>query len=166
MQHHTSEKMKKTSLILILLFLFVGTQQTSAQDQGFGLGLMVGEPTGLSAKLWTSDDNALAFGLGWSTYHPRFEDSGTRIHFHMDYLWHSFNAIKSEERFVWHYGLGGRFKSIGGDNGSFAARGVGGISWIPRRSPVDVFIELAPSFEFTPSVGFGMDAALGARYYF
>ena len=160
------KQMKPYYLILIAFFLLIGTQYSSAQDRNFGLGLMVGEPTGLSAKLWTSGDNALAFGLGWSTYHPRFDESGTRIHIHMDYLWHSFDAIRSEERFVWHYGLGGRFKNIGGDSGSFAVRGVGGISWIPRQTPIDVFLELAPSFEITPSAGFGLDAALGARYYF
>ncbi|MEX0686207.1 MAG: hypothetical protein WD267_05115 [Balneolales bacterium] len=158
--------MKKLYLVLIAVCMLLTVRQSEAQDRKFGLGVMLGEPTGLSAKLWTSSSNALAFGLGWSTYHPRYDDNGLRIHAHMDYLWHSFDSIKSEEQFVLHYGVGVRFKDRGSDNGSLALRGVGGINWLPRNMPIDVFLELAPSLELTPSTGFGLDAALGARFYF
>lgn len=158
--------MKQFYLLLITFALLLSAQQATAQSKKFGLGVMIGEPTGISAKLWTSNNNALAFGLGWSTYHPRYDDSGSRVHFHMDYLWHSFDAIRSEERFAFHYGIGGRFKDRGGDNGSIAVRGVGGLNWLPRDAPMDVFFELAPSLELTPSTGFGIDGALGARFYF
>lgn len=158
--------MKQFYLLLIAFGLLLTIQQATAQSKNFGLGVMLGEPTGISAKLWTSNNNALAFGLGWSTYHPRYDDSGSRVHFHMDYLWHSFDAIRSEEQFAFHYGIGGRFKDRGGDNGSLAVRGVGGLNWLPRDTPIDVFFELAPSLELTPSTGFGIDGALGARFYF
>lgn len=158
--------MKQCYLLLIVFALMLSAQQATAQDKKFGLGVMLGEPTGISAKLWTSNNNALAFGLGWSTYHPRYDDRGSRIHFHMDYLWHSFDAIRSEENFAFHYGIGGRFKDRGGDNGSFAVRGVGGLNWLPRDMPIDLFFELAPSLELTPSTGFGIDGAFGVRFYF
>lgn len=158
--------MKLLYLLLITFSLLLSAQQVSAQEKNFGLGVMLGEPTGISAKLWTSNNNALAFGLGWSAYHPRYDESGSRVHFHIDYLWHSFDAIRSEEKFVFHYGIGGRFKDRGGDNGSLAIRGVGGLNWLPRNAPIDVFFELAPSLELTPSTGFALDGALGARFYF
>lgn len=158
--------MKQCYLLLIVFGLLLSAQQATAQSKNFGLGVMLGEPTGISAKLWTSNDNALAFGLGWSTYHPRYDYNGSRIHFHMDYLWHSFDAIRSEEQFAFHYGIGGRFKDYGGSSGSLAIRGVGGINWLPQDTPIDVFFELAPSLEFTPSTGFAIDGALGARFYF
>ena len=158
--------MNKTYLLLIAFALLFSAQQTTAQSKKFGLGVMLGEPTGISAKLWTANSNALAFGLGWSTYHPRYDDNGSRIHFHLDYLWHSFDAIRSEENFAFHYGIGARFKDRGGDNGSLAIRGVGGLNWMPRDTPLDIFFELAPSLEITPSTGFAIDGALGARFYF
>jgi len=159
--------MNKFYLILVALcMLLLTVQESSGQDRKFGLGVMLGEPTGLSAKLWTSNNNALAFGLGWSAYHHRHDNRGTRIHVHMDYLWHSHDKIQSSEPFVIHYGVGARFKDRGGDSGSLAIRGVGGVNWLPRNTPIDVFLELAPSLELTPSTGFGLDAALGARYYF
>lgn len=39
-----------------------------AGGKSFGLGVMLGDPTGLSAKLWTSTSTALDFGVGWSGY--------------------------------------------------------------------------------------------------
>ncbi len=46
--------------------LFFTIQGAVAQDRDFGIGVIIGEPTGISAKLWTSPVNALDFGLGWS----------------------------------------------------------------------------------------------------
>jgi hypothetical protein len=31
---------------------------------------------------------------------------------------------------------------------------------------MDIFLELVPSLQLTPSSGFGLDAGIGARYYF
>jgi hypothetical protein len=58
--------MKYTYCVLIALSACLAHQETVAQDRAFGLGVMIGEPTGVSAKLWTSAANAFDFGLGWS----------------------------------------------------------------------------------------------------
>ncbi len=143
-----------------------------AQDHGFGLGVIIGEPTGISAKLWTSSVNAFDFGLGWSFggdrigKHEEYYEEGSRVHFHMDYLWHAFNAIHSSERFPLYYGIGGRINTGGGYDASVAVRGVFGITWLPHNTPIDVFLELVPSLQLTPSTGFGIDAGIGARYFF
>ncbi len=157
--------------ILAFCLLFVA-QGSLAQDHGFGLGVIIGEPTGISAKLWTSHENAFDFGLGWSVGGDRigryngYYDGGRRVHFHMDYLWHSFEAIRSSERFPLYYGIGGRINSGAGYDASIALRGVFGIAWLPHRAPLDVFLELVPSLQLTSAAGFGLDAGLGARYYF
>jgi len=156
--------MRNLSSVFIVLFSLFVVQISCSQERSFGLGVMVGEPTGFSAKLWTSNDNAFDFGLGWSVIGNRNE-SRSRINLHVDYLWHAWNAIHSTERFPLYYGIGGRFKG-GGNDGSLAIRGVFGIAWMPHRTPIDIFLELAPSIELTPATGFAVDAALGIRYYF
>lgn len=156
---------------LVLIMMMVLTKPVTAQDKGFGLGVILGEPTGLSAKLWTSRDNAFDFGLGVSVggdriAHNYYYNRTGRIHFHMDYLWHSFNAISSTERFPLYYGLGARFNSGGGYDGSIGIRGVFGIAWFPHNTPIDVFLELVPVFQLTPLTGLGVDAGIGIRYFF
>ena len=157
--------------IMVLGFIIILIKPIAAQDHGFGLGIVLGEPTGLSAKLWMSKINAFDFGLGVSVGGDRISyeghyDNGSRVHFHMDYLWHSFNAISSTERFPLYYGIGGRFNTGGGYDGSLGIRGVFGIAWFPRTTPIDIFFELVPVFQVTPLTGLGIDAGLGIRYFF
>jgi hypothetical protein len=164
--------MKHYSYAVIALCLVLAAQGSLAQERAFGLGVIIGEPTGLSAKLWTSPVNAFDFGLGWSIGGDRIGkykgnyNGRTRVHLHMDYLWHSFEAIHSSERFPLYYGFGGRINSGAGYDGSVAVRGVFGIAWLPHDTPIDVFLELVPSLQLTTSTGFGMDAGIGARYFF
>jgi hypothetical protein len=154
------------------LCLFLVLHGSNAQEHKFGLGLIVGEPTGISAKLWTSHTTAFDFGLGWSVGGDRIGkydgsyNGGSRIHFHMDYLWHAFEAIRSNERFPIYYGIGGRINTGAGYNGSIAVRGVIGIAWMPRETPIDIFFELVPSLQLTSSAGLAIDAGLGIRYFF
>jgi hypothetical protein len=84
----------------------------------------------------------------------------------MDYLWHAFEAIHSNERFPIYYGIGGRINTGAGYNSSIAVRGVIGIAWMPRETPIDIFFELVPSLQLTSSAGLAIDAGLGARYFF
>jgi hypothetical protein len=157
---------------VIALSLLLIVQGSVAQERGFGLGVILGEPTGFSAKLWTSPATAFDFGLGWSIGGDRIGkyngnyDGGTRVHVHMDYLWHSFEAIHTDVQLPIYYGLGGRLNSGAGYNSSLAIRGVFGVAWLPREAPFDLFVELVPSLQFTSPAGFGMEAGVGARYYF
>ena len=170
--------MKHFNFTVTALCLLLAVEDSLAQQRefgfgkNFGLGVIVGEPTGISAKLWTSNDTAFDFGLGWSMGGDRigrydgFYNGGSRVHFHMDYLWHSFDAIRSTERFPLYYGLGGRLNNGAGYNSSLAVRGVLGIAWLPLGTPIDVFLELVPSLQLTSTTGFGVDAGFGARYFF
>jgi len=155
--------MKHLNLAVIVLCLLFFVKVSLAQDRNFGLGVIIGEPTGFSAKLWTSNYNAYDFDLGWSVIGNR-NNSDNRIQIHADYLWHIWNVIHSTDRFPLYYGIGGRF--IGRGNGSsFAVRSIFGIAWMPVQAPMDLFLELAPSFQLTPSTAFALNAAIGARYY-
>lgn len=151
--------MKHCFYAVIAFCLFLTVQESIAQEHGFGLGVITGESTGISAKLWTSNYTAFDFGLGWL-------NGGSRVHLHMDYLWHSFEAIHSTDRFPLYYGFGERINNGAGYDGSVAVRGVFGIAWLPHNTPIDVFLELVPSFQLTPSTRFGIDVGIGARYFF
>jgi hypothetical protein len=164
--------MKHFNYAVITILLFIVASVTIAQERSFGLGVIIGEPTGISAKLWVSPVNALDFSLGWSVggdrvgnYNGGF-DGGSRVHFHMDYLWHWFNAIHASERLPLYTGIGGRINTGAGYDASAAVRGVLGLAWLPSQTPIDVFIELVPSLQIVPSTGFGIDAGLGARFFF
>ncbi len=163
----------KYFLVVVLFLTAVFTaQKLEAQNKKFGLGVIVGEPTGLSAKLWLSHVNALVFGLGWSVegyrvngFDPDY-DRVTRIGFHVDYIWHSYDAIAANGQFPLYYGIGGRINTGPPYAGTFAVRGVLGIEWLPHSTPLDIFLEIVPTLQLVSSTGFGLDAGFGARYFF
>src|SRR5688572_13561434 len=92
----------------MLLALLAGSAQAGeiGGARVFGLGVILGDPTGLSAKLYLNGTNALDFALAFDTYGPY--DRGADGHFHVTYLWHpSVLASGSGVEVPWHVGVGG-----------------------------------------------------------
>lgn len=144
---------------LIVIFSIFVLSTTFSMDKGFGLGLMFGEPSGLSAKYWVSDTEAFDAGLGYAFF-------GDNSHFslHVDYLNHRFDIIESRETLPIYYGFGVRLRT--GDKDNFGVRGVAGIAYHLREVPIDIFFEIAPVFQLFPETKLKVDASLGGRYYF
>jgi hypothetical protein len=152
--------MRKVFTIFIVAFLLIGIK-SYGQDKGVGIGAMIGEPTGLSAKYWLNDINALDFGLAYS-----FVRNNSAVSLHADYIYHAFDVIKSNYRIPLYYGFGARLRFVNGADNSLGARGIIGLAWLNDQSPFDVFFEVVPVFNLFPSTSLNLDAALGARYYF
>jgi hypothetical protein len=164
--------LKHIRAILIILFLCVPLKGVDAQQRPFGAGIIMGEPTGVSVKLWTSPSRAVDFGLGWSIGGDRINMSEgvyngkSRIHFNFDYLLHVFKFFEKSGQLPLYYGIGGRFNTGGGYVNSLAVRFVMGLVWIPKESQIDLFFEFVPSLQLSTKSELGIDTGLGARYYF
>jgi hypothetical protein len=37
---------------------------------------------------------------------------------------------------------------------------------MPFNTPIDIFLEVAPTVQLTSATGFGIDAGIGARFFF
>jgi hypothetical protein len=138
---------------LVVLFTSIGSAQN--QGSGLGLGLQIGEPTGVSIKGWLSHKGALQLGVGWPSLS---QDNGLAVS--AEYLWHSY-ALCSRQWFPLFYGLGGIF-----GNDLIGARGIFGLAWWPRGSSLDIYLQLAPALYFKPSSKFDLDFGFGVRYFF
>lgn len=150
----------KNNVALVLAIFFFSGLLVNAQDKGFGLGIMLGEPTGVSAKYWLDNDKALDFGLAYSFFH-----SVSSLSLHCDYVFHNYNLIKSNLTIPVYYGFGARLHANSKDT-FWGARGVIGLLYIDKENPIDAFIELAPVFNLFPETSLHFDLAIGARYYF
>jgi hypothetical protein len=138
-----------------------------ANGGNFGLGISLGEPTGISMKLWSSEKSAIDVGLAWSL------GSNYTFHIHADYLLHSFNMFKVEKnRMALYYGIGGRIKIRDDDNPAtsdddrIGVRMPVGINYIFDNAPIDIFLEIVPVLDLAPDTDFDFNAAVGARYFF
>jgi hypothetical protein len=145
------------------LFASPAAQAQGPSGKTFGLGIVLGGPTGLSGKYWLEQDRALAFSVGADAY--RWYGTGLRLG--ADYLFH-FNAFNS--KLVKLYAGPGLMLGLGDDkknNDSWlAARIPVGINIIPSRTPLEVFVEIAPVVGVLNASGARFDAAIGGRFYF
>jgi len=149
--------MKRVLYTATLFLLVVVTG--AAQDRGFGLGVILGEPTGVSAKGWISSRTAFDAGLAWS-----FRRSGY-LHVHADYLWHFADVVSTNQQVLPYIGIGGRIGAR--DNSAIVGVRVPfGISWIPTNAPIDVFLEIAPIVDLTPETDINANGGIGVRFYF
>ena len=127
-----------------------------------GLGIMLGEPTGLSGKLFFNNRNAVDAGLSFSFLEERF-----RVH--SDYLIHT----SGPDNWSPYFGVGGELYIKNEDDKKdektddrIGVRVPVGIAYQSARHSVDVFFEIVPGMSILPETRLIIGGAIGARYYF
>ena len=149
--------MKKAALMLIILGCLAGL--SFGQNGDIGLGIILGEPTGLSAKWWTGKTMAFDAGAAWSFV------SGEFFQIHGDLLFHDFNLFKVEKgKMALYYGFGGRVKMA--DVTIISVRVPIGISYQFEKTAIELFLEIVPMLDIVPATEVGIGGGAGFRYYF
>lgn len=138
-------------------------------DKGtLGVGIAIGEPTGVCARLYLARDQAIQGAVGFA-----FLGDGLQVH--ADYAFHPY-ILQQRESFVLATYIGPGLRMIqysagrgADDTFALGLRGVGGLLF-DFNNPLDAFVEVAGvlEYEFAEGEGFGvtLNAAAGVRYYF
>lgn len=159
--------MKQMRISVILAFLLVISLsipvvgQIALVDAGdMEVGILLGEPTGLSAKLWTTGNTAFDLGVAWS-----FGDGGN-FHIHADYLFHNFDFFDVDTGSLPIYvGIGGRVR-LEDDDSRVGLRVALGLEYIMESNPFCFFFEVAPIVDFLPETEADVNGGIGVRYIF
>ncbi len=149
--------------IFVYMAMIAPVQTAEAEDMKTGLGIISGEPTGISGKMWTGRNTAIDGAVGWS-----FVDDAM-LHIHADMLWHNWSFLKEkfeveQGEIPLYYGVGGRIRFE--DDARIGARFVLGFSYIFENAPFDIFLELAPILDLAPESELNGNFAIGVRYWF
>lgn len=157
----------------MIALLLLALSPASAADRTahpFGLGVIVGHPSGLSGKLHLDGQHAVDFAVASTPW------SGGYVH--ATYLWHpSILATGSAADLGWHIGVGGFAWDRFGDRKNGPWWSPDGDFTVGVRLPVGLDVDFHdPRFQLFGDVAFvapivpgvyaGIDAAVGARYYF
>ena len=127
----------------------------------FGVGLILGEPTGVSLKYFFNDTVAIDGAVGWAFHHE------TDFYLHSDVLWHKFDLFSVPEgQLPFYVGVGGRVKFRDNEDDRIGVRVPFGVSYIFEDLPLDIFAEVAPVVDFVPSTHGGFTIGIGARWWF
>jgi hypothetical protein len=122
--------------------MMLGGGAVAASDH-FGVGIILGEPTGLSGKYWLTNNTAVDAALAWS-----FEEDDA-LHLHSDYLFHNLSLFNVDKgKLGVHFGIGGRLKFD--DDSSIGIRIPVGLTYVFENAPVDIFLELVPLLDVIP----------------
>lgn len=154
--------MKKILLITVITMPFLAF----GQQYNYGLGIIIGFPTGFSGELVWSENSAIVFNAGWSLRENfGFHVTGT-------YQFMFPGVIKTEEgealrQVVPYLGIGGRLLLEDKDGDSDVHVGLrtgGGIEYLVER--FGLFLELYPVVDIVPETDLDFEGGIGFRFYF
>ena len=151
--------MKKALQIIVLAFMCHSLPASALEEFSAGVGTI--SPTGLSFKVWKSRLTAFDLFAEW-------DFDGEKYNFHTDYISHDYERLDTAETLLMFYhGYGIRIIKEGKDDKTaLGMRLPFGVSYLMDDPPLDVFGELAPRINVTPSTNFGLDVIIGVRYRF
>jgi hypothetical protein len=155
--------MKKQIFFLALAALFLAPQAL-AQDKGFGVGAIAGDPFGFTGKYWINQTRAVDGAVAW-----RLDDNNS-FQLHADYLFHDSQLLKTKNFALPAYvGIGPKFvfdDEDHNDDTSFGLRVPVGLSYPFKRDPIELFAEIAPGMDIAPNAEFDLNWGVGFRFYF
>jgi hypothetical protein len=154
---------RRRALSALFALAAVAAVPSAARADGgpFGLGIILGEPTGITGKVWTGGRHAFDFGVAWS-----FDDTDA-FHVYGDYLWHDFDLIDvSKGTMTLHFGPGARVAIRDRGDDRVGIRFVVGLDYRFETAPVDIFVDVVPVLDLAPDTDLEGMGGVGVRYYF
>jgi hypothetical protein len=145
-------------LIGVCLFMAAGTGVMAQETGPFSVGVILGEPTGISGKAWIGQLSAIDLALAWS-----FVAEG-RIYVHADYQQYFDFGQPDAGRLLFYGGIGGKLY-VGADV-ELGVRLPLGVLYEIEQIPLEVFLEVAPGISIFPATALDFGGGLGVRYRF
>jgi hypothetical protein len=151
--------LKGTLAFLLIVILFCPA--VLAEGGPFGIGIILGEPTGICGKMHLNKSNAVDGAVAWS-----LRDDND-LHLHGDYLYHNYSwIIPDTGELPVYFGIGGRIKLREKHDDEIGIRFPVGLDYIFEEAPFDVFVEVVPIMNLAPETEFDINAAVGGRFFF
>jgi hypothetical protein len=162
----------RMALALPLVALLLCAAPARAGD--FGLGVVVGQPTGVTAKWRLDAQRALDMAAAWS-----FTGDGS-VQLQTDYLvtiGKGLDYARMGGTALPYWGIGG-YMRLGGntrhthvqeapDDSGAGVRAPLGIAYVPKSArALELFAEVAPALDLLPGTDLRFGAGLGLRYFF
>lgn len=156
--------MKRTVIAGLTIGLLLANAPGRSEE--LAVGLILAEPTGLSAKYWLNDEQAIDAAAAWAF---SGEDA---LQLHADWLMHRYDLLginTPEGRAPLYFGLGARLKlkdDKGRDDDALGIRVPVGVTFLFAQAPFDLFAEIVPVLDIAPDTDLDLNLAVGGRFYF
>ena len=145
----------KTKLAAIVLVATACATASASAIHEVGVGVVLGDPIGATAKLWLDDRLAADAGAGLSDGNAAFW---------ADALWHDWSLLPQpgNGRLGLYLGAGPQV-GFGDDDARFGIRAIGGVSYRPSGHPLELYAEAGPMFRLTQGGAVDAVGGVGVR---
>lgn len=154
-----------------ICYFLISTYMWSFAQADFGIGAVIGQPSGISMKYSKQKDHAIDAALAWD-----LSNDDRDFYFHGDYLWLRNGGLSLDRTALdWYFGIGGRLVIINHDNTpahrqdddyKLGVRGPIGLGYTFQDPRIEVFGELALILNLLESTNADVDGGIGARFHF
>ncbi|HXE42738.1 MAG TPA: hypothetical protein VN516_06905, partial [Candidatus Baltobacteraceae bacterium] len=137
---------------------------SSPSGKRLGVGVVLGEPVGVSVKYWLNDKMAVDGAAGFSAH------NNSPFYFHSDVLWHRFDVFDvspAPGKLPIYFGVGGLVRIRDhGDETTLGIRAPIGVSYLFDNAPIDIFAEIGPAIDVHPTFKGEITGGIGVRFWF
>lgn len=151
-------RMRKLALAVVVMLALAGHARAEV-----GLGLFLGEPSGLDIKVGFGARSALDIVVGATSFRD-----GRTDYIHLTYLLTPFVGRGRSVLVPFRIGIGGAAIGVADDNAHAAVRVPLEIGFRFRRTPIEIYGEIALKGVFVEEdfIDFDVDGGIGIRFYF
>ena len=151
----------KKNLIVLALFLFAATHSFAFERNKFGLGVVAGDPNGITAKYMIDNNYGIDATVGWKT------SGEDEFYVAADFLLHLYDIVNIPKGVSpLYFGGGLRLVDREDTENKFGIRVPFGIEYVFLNGSLGAFGELVPILNFTPDVESDFEFGIGIRYFF
>lgn len=148
--------------LMLAMLVLIGLH-APARAEAIGIGLFLGEPSGLDIKVGLSAKSSVDIVIGQSTY-----KEGRTDYAHITWLLTPFVARGRSVLVPFRIGIGAAAIGVVDDNAHAAVRVPFELGFRFRRTPLEVYGEIAIKGVFVEEdfIDFDVDGGIGIRFYF
>jgi hypothetical protein len=144
-------------IIAILLLLAVShAAAADGENREFGLGIVLGEPSGINGQFYWGPKTAIDVTTAWS-FHDWFMVTG-------DFQVYNY-ILDSPREWKWYYGFGAYLALPNNDHGSFGVRIPLGLRYHIPHSVVDVWGEVDPALRLVDKTEADLQGGIGVTFW-
>jgi hypothetical protein len=144
--------------ILLVALSAAPARADRAPGGDFGLGIILGQPTGLTLEFFVASSQSIDLAIGLDA----FNRGGFYVH--GDYLFYLPSLVRGRSVSLSPYLGPGVF--VAGGRPDVGVRVPFGLSLDFRTAPLKLFLEVAPHLRLVDDVRLRIAAAVGFRYFF
>lgn len=150
---------KAKAVVLAVLALLCAGAARAQTPGSLGLGVILGDPLGATAKYMFTSRDAVQMTVGVSQ----------NLTMTADYVWHGFSLTPQPKRgpLALYFAPGIRIETYDPET-DFGIRTMVGLSYWPKLASreAEFFVELGPTYRLTDEFRIRVDGGFGVRMYF